>query len=460
MENEDLLDLGLKESDVESLQTFDSFHSQISFIKYFEDKIKKLFYQYRDLAFDFKSKIDSPEISEQEKQDLENKYRRAIKNRAQIYDVACRLAGVKQDLLKDTYIKIQNKKFQKLSGFQKFIRIALLIITIPIHVPIFILKNTLFKFIGCSLLDLEAVFRFTTLLRGFVFWLKSKIKKNKIKINKKVTKMEFKDIFEFGDCKDAWAEINDSPVPLEGIKINGEEIGKRIKWYETKNWLLVRRILFPIDFAVHVFIGVFLAIKKFFKSIIQAVVNIIEIIKDIYSDDPCSHIFSAKNSRGDSIEVIVNMEDKLTVVPKHTNNKVKIKNKFTDTTDPVKIYLSILGQPKSFWNHLKVIFGFSKIKSISEYDKYMHHRSGIERYDLIPDESYEANEFEAEQPKLETEQEIAEDSQDDEEIILENEEIILENDCDKSKPEQPKLEIEQNSQDHRGIINVADDGIK
>ena len=420
MDNDDYLELGLQKSDVESLQTFDLFHSHISFIKHFEDTIKELFYQYRNLAFNLKSKIDSPDLSEQEKQNLEKKYQRAIKNRAQIYDVACELAGVKQDLLKNTYIKIQKQKLQKLSGFQKFIRIALLIITIPIHVPIFILKKTLFKFIGCSLLGLEVIQRYVIIP---IFEFKSYLK----------GKISFKEVFEVDDCKDAWAQINSTPAALEKLKINGEEISKRIKWYETKNWLRVRRIFFPIDFAIHVFIGIFLAVKKFFKSIKKAFVNITEIIKDIYYDDPCSHIFNAKpkllifNS-----DILISVSDKITVVPKYKDRKLKTKNKFTDMSDPITSYYNILEQPKSFLKYLQVLTGFVGIKHISEYDEYMHYKSGIQRYYLIPDGYYES-----ELQRLQLE--IDKNSQDN--------------------LEQPKQETAENSQDNVKIMRNIDNNI-
>ena len=41
------------------------------------------------------------------------------------------------------------------------------------------------------------------------------------------------------------------------------EISKQVTQYETKNWLLARRILFPINLVAHIIIGVFAAKKIF-----------------------------------------------------------------------------------------------------------------------------------------------------------------------------------------------------
>ena len=101
-------------------------------------------------------------------------------------------------------------------------------------------------------------------------------------------------------------------------------------------------------------------------------------------------------------------------------------------SDPITSYYNILEQPKSFLKYLQVLTGFGGIKHISEYDEYMHYKSGIQRYYLIPDGYYES-----ELQRLQLE--IDKNSQDN--------------------LEQPKQETAENSQDNVKIMRNIDNNI-
>ena len=154
-----------------------------------------------------------------------NKYENIKKDRANIYSVLCGLETEKQKLLKERLVNIIKSKFRPLSLFEKIFRLSLLAITFLIYASVFILVKTLRKFFHCFIQGLECI-----------------------------GQLRF---FQCSDnCKDKWAEACEKGY-LDGLKINGKEIDNRIKWYETKNWLLVRRILLPIDLAIHIIIGIF-----------------------------------------------------------------------------------------------------------------------------------------------------------------------------------------------------------
>ena len=179
------------------------------------------------------------------------------------------------------------------------------------------------------------------------------------------------------DCKDVWAKDCETGN-LDGLKINGEEISNRIKWYETKNWLLVRRILFPIDLVIHIIIGIFLAIKKIFTSIIKVFVTTSNVIKDICDDNASSHIFKKSviwNPYSNS-EVICNINGTISVVQ---DTNIKVRNKFVDMNCPRTPYYDFSEKPKSAWDHFKCLTGFKSIKSAEHYDEYAHKYSGIKR---------------------------------------------------------------------------------
>ncbi len=56
----------------------------------------------------------------------------------------------------------------------------------------------------------------------------------------------------------------------------------------------LRRILFPIDLVIHIIIGIFAAIKKFFTSIIKVFIIAKLIYQDIWDDNACSHMFKTE----------------------------------------------------------------------------------------------------------------------------------------------------------------------
>ena len=322
-------------------ETAEKFRLNMDYVVSLEDALKyawidcnKLFHKYR------KEYIDN-----QNSTSKHDKYEQIKKDRQNIYDTFRDLETEKQKLLKARLSDLINKDFRKLSKTEKVLRSLFLILTFPIHIVIFVCVKTLRKFFHCVRLGFEAIWKFYVSFRGDE------------------------------TCKDVWAE--DCELNRYGLKINdNEEIKTRIKWYETKNWLLVRRILFPVDLVIHILIGIFAAIKKFFTSIKKYFETFGQVWKDIWDDNACSHIFKTQGVEMNKSEVICNEKSKISVLQK---GGMKIRNKFIDMSCPRVSYYDFSKQPKSIWNHAQCMTGFKSIKSANKYDKYAHEHSGTPR---------------------------------------------------------------------------------
>ena len=314
--------------------------------------INKKFHEYNKLKQTNSKKFD------------QKLYERIKQDRANIYDLLCQVEAEKQKLLKEQLLSFREKKFgsMKLSGTEKFFRIILLILTLPIHAPIFIFVRTVIKFLNCFMMSFEII---TKLKNGV--------------LNEK----EY-GIFDFNNCKDDWANHCKEGY-LDGIEINGKEICKRIRWWEKRWCRILRDIFFLINLAIFIVIGIVLAIKKLFKSIIKVFVITARIAKDIYYDDPSLYMFKTKQiimPYGIS-ETAVNFNGRISVLPKYDGSNVKLKNKFIDCTCPIVSYYDFAEKPKSAWEHLKCLIGIQSIKSVEYYNRYAHKNSSTPRLEYV-----------------------------------------------------------------------------
>ena len=318
------------------------------------DRYNELFHEHKRES---ESDPNSPEKT--------NLYQKIKRERAKIYDVFRKFEAVKQKLLRDRLISIHRKKFKPLGKFEKFIRISLLIITFPIHSVIFILVKTLMKFFHCFCVGLEIISKFINGCR------------NKIENNK----------FDFNNCKDDWAKYCKEGY-LDGIKINGKEICKRVRWWEKRWCRILRDILFPINLAIFIVIGIVLAIKKLFKSMIKVFVISCRVIKDIYYDDLSLYMFKQVYNNETNSEIIINFNGTLSVMPDYNDNKLKIKNKFIDCKCPRISYYDLAEKPKSIIDHVLCLTALKSIKKATEenWNMYAHRHSNTPRLDFLPEE--------------------------------------------------------------------------
>lgn len=317
------------------------------------DKYNKLFHKHKRES---KSDPNSYEKA--------NLYQKIKQERAEIYDVFRKFEAVKQKLLRDRLISIRRKKFKPLGKIEKFIRILLLIITFPIHTVIFILVKTLMKFFNCFIMGLEIISKFVNGCR------------NKIENNN-------------NNCKDDWVNYCKEGY-LDGIKINGKEICKRIRWWEKRWCRILRDILFPINLAIFIVIGIVLAIKKLFKSIIKVFVITARIAKDIYYDDPSLYMFKKVYDNETNSEIITNFNGNLSVMPDYNDNKnkIKIKDKFIDCKCPRVSYYDLVEKPKSIIEHVLCLSALKSIKKATKenWNMYAHKHSNTPRLDFLPEE--------------------------------------------------------------------------
>ncbi len=302
----------------------------------------------------------------------QNLYNLVKEHRGLIYTKACNFKAVKLHLKKEKFVQEEISKFQTLTGKEKSLRVFLLVIAFPIYAPIFILVKAIRKFIYCLTMGLEVV--------GLIFY--RVISKDK----------------KWGDCKDEWAKTCETGE-LDGIKINGEEVCKRIRWYETSRWLFWRRVFFPINLAVFLVIGVVLAVFKLIKSIFKIFVVVYRIIKDILSDNPCAYIFKKEGlfmyNESDFLSLSFSYTTSthelqyvhLQPIAVAENKHIKIKNKFIDMTCPRIPCYNFAEKPKSAWEHCKCLTGFKNIKDAELWDQYKHWESKYRESDLFASSS-------------------------------------------------------------------------
>lgn len=292
-------------------------------------------------------------------------YDNCKKLRVENYKNLCEIETRKQSLLKKIMIAKRKSNFKHLGKKQKLLRACLLFITFPIHAVIFIVVRTIRKFSRCFFMGLEWMIK----PLFYFFVLKG----------------------QCVNCKDCWAKHCEEGY-LDGIKINGEEICKRIKWYETRTCLLIRRIFFPITLVVFTIMGIVLAIKKFFTSIKKVFVTTRLIYKDIWSDDPCSHMFKDQGipflSLWNDSVIICDERAFITALPidENGNTKVKIMGKLIDMHCPRGPIYQFSGKPKSAWVHFLCLLEIRSIKDSKDYDKYLYGYESKVRYDNLPED--------------------------------------------------------------------------
>ena len=278
-----------------------------------------------------------------------NEYNRIKNDRATLFNKFREIEAVKQNLLKQEMIISHKNDFVPLTKCQKIFYTVVFIVTFPIRVPIFILVKTLRKLLHCILMGLELVAKVYVYLK--YVYLNDKIKGN-------------------NDCKDYWAEQCENGY-FDGLEINGQQISEKIQWYETKGCLFWRRILFPINLVVLTIVGVVLAIKKFFKSIIKVFITDFRIVKNIWANNSTTYIFvdkaifPCKNS-----EIICNVKGNISILPICPGKNIKIKNKFVDMSCPSVSY-GYFSNSK-FWDNVKCAIGLKSIKSAECWNKYAH----------------------------------------------------------------------------------------
>ncbi len=148
------------------------------------------------------------------------------------------------------------------------------------------------------------------------------------------------------------------------------------KWYDKKWFITTRKILFPIDLAVHIAVGTFTAPFKFIKSFFMGFRTAARITKDLYSDKPNEHCYS----NGDcciinSIKSISAGKDKteLTIRKLAHSEQMKIKTKWESSI----AYSTYVSKPpqnedKSIKGHIQVLMGLRSMKPIKEYDQHPH----------------------------------------------------------------------------------------
>lgn len=321
-------------------------------------------YKSNELFYETKSIKDNNVAPD--KKAIEENYNKRKKLRAEAYNSLCKLETQKQALLKKIIIAERRNNFKRLSEKTKRLRTALLFITFPIYAVIFIVVRTIRKFSRCFFMGLE--------------WM-------------------IKPIFYFFvlegqcvNCKDCWAKHCEAGY-LDGIKINDEEICKRVKWYETRTCLLIRRIFLPITVVIFTIIGIVLAIEKFFTSIKKVFVTTRLIYKDIWDDNPCSHMFKVQGipffSLWNYSVIICNERAFITALPidEKGNAKIKVTNKFIDMHCPRGPIYTFAEKPKSAWVHFLCLLGIVSIKDSKDYDKYLHGYESKVRYDNPPKSS-------------------------------------------------------------------------
>ena len=322
-------------------QTAEKFRLNMDYVAQLEKALSFAWSSCDILFHDYRKKYMDDRNSKEKRE----KYERIKKDRQDIYDMYRDLETEKQKLLKERLTSLIGEHFNKLSKTEKILRSSFLILTFLIYAPIFICIKTLKKFFHRLRLGFEAILKLYAGFRGY------------------------------RTCKDVRAE--DCELNLDGLKINeNQEINTRIKWYETKTCLLIRRILFPIDLVIHIIIGIFAAIKKIFTSIIKVFTVVKQIYQDIWDDNACSHIFKTEGVDENKSEVICNEKRNISVLP--TGN-IKVRDKFIDMTCPRVPCYDFSKKPKSIWDHIQCATGFKSIKNANEYDRYAHEHSGTPR---------------------------------------------------------------------------------
>ena len=118
-------------------------------------------------------------------------------------------------------------------------------------------------------------------------------------------------------------------------------------------------------------IGVFLAIKKFFKSIIKVFITDYRIVKNIWGDDLSTYMFVDKDIFQTKIsEVICNAKGNISVLPIGKDKNMKIRNKFVDMSCPSVPYCYFSNS--KFRDSLQCAIGWKNIKNVDQWNKYAH----------------------------------------------------------------------------------------
>lgn len=170
------------------------------------------------------------------------------------------------------------------------------------------------------------------------------------------------------------------------------------KWYDKKWFITTRKILLPIDLAVHIVVGAITAPFKFIKSFFMGFRTAARITKDIYSDKPNEHcysnggmvlhtiayiadFFNTKNKQmfktGDFFTInnikLDNVNRKVSRAKLNGSNKLRTRN-IWESSIPVSTVVNkpIEGKDKSIRYHIQTIMGLRSMKSINEFDQHPH----------------------------------------------------------------------------------------
>ncbi len=177
--------------------------------------------------------------------------------------------------------------------------------------------------------------------------------------------------------------------------IAGEKGLVDIKWYDKKWFITARKILLPIDLAVHIVIGTIVAPFKFIKSFFMSFRTAFRITKDIYNNELNQYCYSNGGMILGAISCIANKinpknkiiwefvypisikidkgKSKLYVKKLPNEKKFRKFNIWESTIPAIKFVNSPKSEEdKSILKHIQVIAGLRSMKPISEYEKYIH----------------------------------------------------------------------------------------
>ncbi len=184
----------------------------------------------------------------------------------------------------------------------------------------------------------------------------------------------------------------------------GEKNLVDIKWYDKKWFITMRKILFPIDWAIHIVIGTVIAPFKFIKSFFLSFRTAYRITKDICSNKPNEYcytngdwflvvflnLFKSKENKLysthlttrvhiiDDPEIIEeyikdnyidNNAKKIIYVEIDKNKKMAKKDHIWESSIPVLKYINNDGD-KSIFKHIQAILGLNSIKPQCDANKF------------------------------------------------------------------------------------------
>lgn len=184
----------------------------------------------------------------------------------------------------------------------------------------------------------------------------------------------------------------------------GEKNLVDIKWYDKKWFITMRKILFPIDWVIHIVIGTVIAPFKFIKSFFMSFRTAYRITKDVCSNKPNEYcytngdwflvvflnLFKSKENKlystylttrvyiiddSETIEEYIkdgyidNNAKKIIYVEIDKNKKMAKKDHIWESSIPVLKYINNDGD-KSIFKHIQAILGLNSIKPQCDANKF------------------------------------------------------------------------------------------